>query len=373
MPQETANFTPRFQTLASDIIDKIQSGEFPAGRMLPSERELALQYDLSRQTIRNAMDILDQEGWTVSHPGKGRFPASRAIPPSRPGPTQPATHQIGLICHPSLLYDDIQPGHPILGLKSALSSQGYTLSLSVATKDVKHRMYPVFPRWLKDNMMDGYILASAPPRVQERLARSAKPVVSLGYLWSDADIPSVEMDYREIHRLAIHHLVKKKWLPACNLVPREKTLEDKKYTGESIGGHLQGAKELGLDPAQAEVMRHHDSAFELVAALRRLFRRDTVPRSLVFSNGKFLTEALSYLEMKGIQPNRDIRLLVIDPSGIPQSALSQIARFEADVLSVARRAGEKLLALLKNRDKGQRHERLVAGQFVFPNQSNPGQ
>lgn len=372
MPQETANFTPRFQTLANELIEKIQTGQFGPDEMLPSERELALHYDLSRQTIRNAMEILDREGWTVSHPGKGRFPMLRlqgSVSSRKPAAGRSlSTKQIGLICPSRLLFDDAEAGHPFLGLKSALSEQGYTLSLSVAAKDVKNRMHPVFPTWLKEDMMDGYILASAPPRVQERLARGPKPAVSLGYLWSDADIPSVEMDYYEINRLALHSLVEKKMLPTCNLVPIEKTVEDKRYSEESIQGYLQGVSDLGMDARQAEVLRHHNSAFELVTALRRLFKRDRPPRSLILSNGQFLLEALDYFDKKGLAVPGDVTILIIDPSNGPKECLSRVGYFNAEIFSLARRAGEKLLALIAGRDAGPRHERLVAGDFVLVNQ-----
>ncbi|MBV1684104.1 GntR family transcriptional regulator [Eubacterium callanderi] len=61
------------QKIANDIIEKINVGFFKVGDMIPSEHELAQNYQISRATIRKAMDILIHEGWIYSVQGKGKF------------------------------------------------------------------------------------------------------------------------------------------------------------------------------------------------------------------------------------------------------------------------------------------------------------
>lgn len=49
-------------TLALKLRDKILSGEFEVGSSLPSERDLMVQYDVSRATIREALRALGAQG-----------------------------------------------------------------------------------------------------------------------------------------------------------------------------------------------------------------------------------------------------------------------------------------------------------------------
>lgn len=59
--------------LIEAILEKIDSGEWPPGHKLPSDRELREEYDISQQTVRTAMDRL--RGRVVSVQGGGRFVA----------------------------------------------------------------------------------------------------------------------------------------------------------------------------------------------------------------------------------------------------------------------------------------------------------
>lgn len=56
-----------------DIKGKIASGEYASGTKLPSEHEFCVIYETSRGTIRNALDLLVEEGLVNRHPGKGVY------------------------------------------------------------------------------------------------------------------------------------------------------------------------------------------------------------------------------------------------------------------------------------------------------------
>ena len=52
----------KYYRLMEDLKEKILSGEFKAGDKLPSENELAYSYQISRQTVRKALSILENAG-----------------------------------------------------------------------------------------------------------------------------------------------------------------------------------------------------------------------------------------------------------------------------------------------------------------------
>ncbi len=51
----------------------IESGKFSDGDQLPTERELAENYDASRSTVRNALNMLENEGFLVRKVGSGTY------------------------------------------------------------------------------------------------------------------------------------------------------------------------------------------------------------------------------------------------------------------------------------------------------------
>lgn len=67
------SFMPLYFQLKEIILEKIESQELKAGDMLPSENELQQIYNVSRATVRKAIELLVHEGFMVKKKGKGTF------------------------------------------------------------------------------------------------------------------------------------------------------------------------------------------------------------------------------------------------------------------------------------------------------------
>jgi len=65
--------TPLYIQLKEILREQIEEGTYASGARLPSERELAQAYGVSRMTARQALLLLAQEGFTSSRVGKGTF------------------------------------------------------------------------------------------------------------------------------------------------------------------------------------------------------------------------------------------------------------------------------------------------------------
>ena len=51
-----------YQDLARSLLVELSSGRYPVGARLPAERELAIKYNVSRPTVREAMIALEVQG-----------------------------------------------------------------------------------------------------------------------------------------------------------------------------------------------------------------------------------------------------------------------------------------------------------------------
>ncbi len=70
---EPLNKTRLYEDIVKQIIDSIKSGELKPGDKLPTERELALQLNVSRTAIREALRSLEIMGVIYSKVGSGTF------------------------------------------------------------------------------------------------------------------------------------------------------------------------------------------------------------------------------------------------------------------------------------------------------------
>lgn len=65
--------TPLYVQLKELLQERMRSGYYREGSRLPSERELAQLYNVSRMTARQALQLLAQEGLTYARVGKGTY------------------------------------------------------------------------------------------------------------------------------------------------------------------------------------------------------------------------------------------------------------------------------------------------------------
>ncbi len=68
---------PLHLDISEQLYQRIISGDYLPGAKLPSERELILEFQVSRITIRKAIANLVQQGLAITHQGKGVFVSDR--------------------------------------------------------------------------------------------------------------------------------------------------------------------------------------------------------------------------------------------------------------------------------------------------------
>lgn len=64
---------PLYEQIHDYLLQGIQSGEFKPGERIPSERELAERFNVSRLTANKAVKVLERAGFVYTQVGKGTF------------------------------------------------------------------------------------------------------------------------------------------------------------------------------------------------------------------------------------------------------------------------------------------------------------
>lgn len=98
--------TIRYQQIADQLRDRVEAGEFSAGRLLPSESVLSREYRASRVTVRRALEALRDDGLVASRQGFGWFVAA--------DPLQQTLGRLGTI-EAQLAASGRQPERQVLG------------------------------------------------------------------------------------------------------------------------------------------------------------------------------------------------------------------------------------------------------------------
>ncbi|MGH3171545.1 MAG: GntR family transcriptional regulator [Trebonia sp.] len=68
---------PKYLRIHGEMRDRISSGQWAAGRPLPSQQELAAQFGVSIMTLRQALQLLSDEGLIQARHGSGTYVSAR--------------------------------------------------------------------------------------------------------------------------------------------------------------------------------------------------------------------------------------------------------------------------------------------------------
>lgn len=136
----------KYIMLANLLRQQILGGQYHAGDKLASENQLSQQYGLSRQTVRQALALLEQEGLLLRQRGSGTYVSFAA-------PRREKTHVIGVIT--TYITDYIFPTI-VRGIEEELTRNGYHLTLGVTKNRVENEARLL--RSFLENRVDGLIV-----------------------------------------------------------------------------------------------------------------------------------------------------------------------------------------------------------------------
>lgn len=68
---DVSSGVPRYQDLAAELVAAIEGGTYPVGSQFPSEPQLCEQFQVSRFTVRAALDTLSRKGYVSRRPKIG--------------------------------------------------------------------------------------------------------------------------------------------------------------------------------------------------------------------------------------------------------------------------------------------------------------
>ena len=133
---------PKYLQVADVLRKEIAEGVFRDGQTLMTEEELRFRFNVSRQTIRQAIALLEEDGLVDRRRGSGTY--------VRHGPRRrmQGTVHVGVIT--SYITDYIFPSI-VSGIESVLSENGVVMNLSATYNDSRTE------RSILERMLDGHV------------------------------------------------------------------------------------------------------------------------------------------------------------------------------------------------------------------------
>src|SRR5215467_9286751 len=163
MPYVPVQTTKLFEQITEQIEQQILRGDLRSGDRLPTERDLAEQFHVSRTAVREAMKILAQKGLVDMRPGRGTIVID--------GAHEAMQDSIGLVM--KLKLGEVGGSDNLVEVREILETEIAALAAARATeKEIASMREAV--KVMDENLNNANAFIAADNRFHEALARATQ-------------------------------------------------------------------------------------------------------------------------------------------------------------------------------------------------------
>ncbi|AEI40056.1 GntR family transcriptional regulator [Paenibacillus mucilaginosus] len=306
------NGLPKYMQLKGQLLERIKEGQMQPGDQLPTEFELSDSYKMSRQTVRQAIGELVQEGWLYRVQGKGTFVAASAAPAKKAEETEKT---IGIIT--TYISDYIFP-LIVRGAEAELRSRGYRLMLSSTDNDKAKERESL--ELMMSHPLSGLIIeptksAEGNPNLHYYLSMGMSdiPFIMINERYPEMDCPCVKLDDEKGGFLAAEHLIE---LGHRRIVGFFKT--DDLQGIQRLKGFIRAHRDykVPLDPDSVVRYSTEDKEERPFEAAQVLLASSERPTAFVCYNDQLAVHLLETARQAGLRVPQDLSIIGFDDSSL---------------------------------------------------------
>lgn len=330
----------KYELLSEELKQSIMSGYYAEGQSLPTEEELSFQYNMSRQTVRKALQILVQENLIVKRQGSGSTVRSRN--------SAPGSHIIAVIA--TYIDDYIFPGQ-LRAVESVLSSNGYTPILAQTGNRVcseRSVLEDMLTKPIDGFLIEGTKTAMPNPNfdLYAKLFKRNVPVVFFNsYYPSLQGTVSVCADNKSGGYELVKHLLDKGHEKIAGIFKSDDIQGHQRYTG-----YISALRDAGhLIDDDRVIWYTTESKESMFNATELLISRIGDSTAVVCYNDEIALSLIRLFNQYDIRVPEDIAVASFDNSNLSEIAPVRITSMSYDDRNIGAIAAGKLIDMIKGR------------------------
>ncbi|MGG1550812.1 GntR family transcriptional regulator [Paenibacillus ferrarius] len=333
---------PKYMQLKQEILTWLQKGKLKPGDQMPSENEIAEQYMMSRQTVRQTFGELEKDGWLYRMQGKGTFV-------SMPQQSEKGrdVQTIGIIT--TYISDYIFP-IIVRGAEAALRERGYRLLLSSTDND-KARERDSLEMMLSEPL-SGLIIeptksAEGNPNLSYYLSLDYQeiPYLMINERYSGLQCPVMMIDDEEGGFLAAQHLIELGHRQIAGFFKIDDLQGMNRLKG-FVRAHQQ--YEIPLLPENVVHYTTEQKWQKPFAAATEMLRREQArPTAFVCYNDELAVHLLEAVRSMGLQVPADVSMVGFDDSSLATATEVKLTTLSHPKAELGREAAELLISMIE--------------------------
>lgn len=311
----------RLPSLAEQAAEHLREG-FQSGRwvgLLPGVVPLASELKVSKDIVRAALKVLEEEGW-IENCGAGR---RRMIVPLRSVMPARRALRVGIMLYLPLLEDDKLGVVILLGIRRAIEAAGHVCVFSEQCLVQMNDNLSKISRCVKTTAANAWIVCTASRVVLEWFAAQSFPVLAFGGRFQDLPVASSATRLAPAIESAVNELVDS---GHRRIVMLAETYLLKPTPTSSLTSYLSTLEARGIAATDFNLPHFNDTPEGLEDCLNRLFRV-TPPTALIVQHAAYLVAVFSYLMRRGLRVPHDVSVITVSSDPIFRMCLPPLDHF----------------------------------------------
>jgi GntR family transcriptional regulator of arabinose operon len=301
---------PKYMDIVKWTTQQITAGTVQPGKKFHSENTLCKMFDVSRQTVRRALEELELMGHVTRVKGSGTYISEKQpTTPSRPIAKYPLSKSVGIIT--TYLDAYIFPSI-IQGIETVLTDNGFTVQLTSTKNLVEGELRAL--QMMSENNLDGLIIwptKSGLPCMNQSfyqaLYQKGLPIVFVDSYYTECPGTYVALDDEGAGKVATQHLLEMGHQEIAGIFPHSDQQGYLRYKG-----YIKAFTELGL-PIREEYIHWYskDNVQELLASPKLWETLSSCTAAFCFNDSLALM-LIDSLRQKSIRVPEDFSVVGVD-------------------------------------------------------------
>ncbi len=294
---------------------------------LPGERALAEHLQVSRRTLRAALDELQRQGWLEVTQRQRRSISPQHVQ----APAAPSRKVVAVLMPGSFLS---------LPTRIAFVMDTLRRKLTAAGCEVQFHSQPAFytgpagrglAAFVAQHPATVWLVLSAQAGLQQWFSQQAFSTLILGSCAPGVDLPSVDVDFHA----ACHHAGGVLWRRGHRHIA---LVLSKSLYGGDIASE-EGLRESLVDHPEArlQVLRHDNQAASLCALLDETLRQPQPPTAYLVGGATHVLTVMMHLMRRGKRLPQDVTVISRDHDPILDATSPSVARYTIQPTQLATR------------------------------------
>lgn len=346
-------FRSKHEYIQHEIKKMIKDNDMQPDDRLPTEHELVAKYEVSRHTVRTALNKLEHEGYIYKEQGSGSFVSDKS---------KNNTKEIGVITPyiSNYIFPEI-----IRGIEKELTDRGYSMILTNTNNNLESEKRAINIMMKKN--VDGLIIEPTQsgnhnPNIDMylKLKEQGVPMIMINAKYEELKLPVVALNDFKAGYDNTKFLIENGHTKIAGIFKI-----DESQGRERLQGFLQACDDSGIANISENVIVFKSGTFydDIYPTVENIIEKGTAT-AFVCYNDKVSSELLQIIRQKGLSVPEDISIVSHDNSSFNSSRIISFTGVNHPKDLLGKTAAREMIDFIEGKTKMIK-SKLFHGEYII--------